>query len=107
MGANPRELRVVRVELVADELLELAFVEPDAVAVRTAVEDFRTLVPEVRALVCGDNVGSGPNHHDMAVVADFDDLAAFKRYLESPAHRAYVEGHAKIVAKIAAIQHEW
>lgn len=76
-------------------------------AVRTAVEAFRAQVPEVRSLVCGDNVGSGPNHHDMALIVDFDDLAAFRRYLESPAHRAYVEGSAKVVAKNAAIQHEW
>ncbi len=76
-------------------------------AVRTAMEGFPAQVPEVRSLVCGENVGSGSNHHDMALVVDFDDLAAFRCYLESPAHRAYVEGPAKAVAKLAAIQHEW
>ncbi len=76
-------------------------------AARAAIENFARQVPEVRSLVCGENVGSGPNHHDFAIVADFDDLAAFRRYIESPAHRAYVAGPAKAVAKIAAIQHEW
>ena len=76
-------------------------------AVRSAVEGFSKLIPEVRSLVCGENVGSGPNHHDFALVADFDDLAAFRRYIASPAHQAYVEGPAKAVAKLAAIQHEW
>ena len=76
-------------------------------AVRTALEGLRTSVPEVRSLVCGSNVGSGPNHRDFAIVADFDDIAAFRRYLASPPHRAYVEGPAKMVASIAAIQHEW
>jgi quinol monooxygenase YgiN len=75
-------------------------------AVRSAVESFSVQVPEVRSLVCGENVGSGPNHHDFAMVADFDDLAAFRRYIASPAHQAYVQGPAKAVAKIAAIQHE-
>lgn len=77
------------------------------VAVRSAVEGFATQVPEVRSLVCGENVGTGPNHHDFAMVADFDDLASFRRYIASPAHQAYVAGPAKAVAKLAAIQHEW
>ena len=76
-------------------------------AVRSAVEGFAEQIPEVLSLVCGENVGSGPNHHDFAMAADFDDLAAFRRYTASPAHRAYVEGPAKAVAKLAAIQHEW
>jgi quinol monooxygenase YgiN len=76
-------------------------------AVRSAVEGFPAQVPEVSSLVCGENVGSGPNHHDFAIVADFDDLAAFKRYIASPAHQAYVAGPAKAVARLSAIQHEW
>ncbi|MHA3979723.1 Dabb family protein [Halovulum sp. GXIMD14794] len=77
-------------------------------ALRAAVARFPAQVPEVRSLTCGDNVGSGPNHHDFAVVADFDDMAAFSRYIESYAHRNYVETHAKtVVAKLSAIQHEF
>lgn len=76
-------------------------------AVRSAVEAFAETVPEVRSLLCGDNIGSGPNHHDFAMVADFDDLAAFRRYTAHPAHQAYVEGPPKAVEKLAAIQHEW
>lgn len=76
-------------------------------AVQKAVAGFAGTIPEVRSMVCGANVGSGPNHHDFAMVADFDDVAAFRRYTSSDSHRAYVEGPAKAVAKIAAIQHEW
>jgi quinol monooxygenase YgiN len=90
----------------------LATFKPEAspeerAAVRAAVEKFPEQVPELRGLVCGANVGKGPNHHDFAVVADFEDYAAFRRYIESPAHRAYVAGPAKAIAKLAAIQHEW
>lgn len=74
-------------------------------AVADAVNGFSD-IPEVLSLTCGMNVGSGPNHHDFAMVADFADMAAFKRYTASPAHRAYVEGPAKAVARLAAIQHE-
>lgn len=76
-------------------------------AVAAALEGLRS-IPEVRALVCGPNVGTAPNHCDFAVVADFDDMAAFRRYLGSPPHRAYVGGPARVaVEKIAAMQHEW
>ena len=47
------------------------------------------------------------NHHDFAMVAEFDDMAAFRRDTQSPAHQGYVAGPAKAVAKLAAIQHEW
>jgi hypothetical protein len=86
--------------------------KPDATAeqkaaVADALEALRS-VPEVRSLTCGANVGSAPSHCDYALVADFDDMAAFRRYLASPPHRAYVEGPARAaVARIAAIQHEW
>ena len=77
-------------------------------AMQATVAAFAEQVPEVRSLTCGENVGSGPNHHDFAIVADFDDLPAFRRYIESDAHRAYVDTYAKaIVGKLAAIQHEW
>jgi quinol monooxygenase YgiN len=79
----------------------------ERVALRAAIEGLRAAVPEIRSLVCGENVGSGPNHHDFAVVVDFDDMAAFRRYIDSAAHRAFVAGPAKIVEKLAAIQHEW
>lgn len=79
--------------------------EQEREALRATVEGFAEL-PEVLKLVCGTNVGSGPNHHDFAVVADFEDMAAFRRYIESDAHKAYVAGPAKAVARLSAIQHE-
>ena len=72
-------------------------------AFRAAIERLRAEVPEIHALVCGENVGSGPNHHDFALVVDFDDMAAFHRYIASPAHQAFVAGPARIVEKLAAI----
>ena len=52
-------------------------------------------------------MGSGPNHHDAALVADFDNMDAFRKYVSSDGHKAYVEDHAKhVTAKLSAIQHE-
>lgn len=81
--------------------------EDQRAAYRAAVQRFPEEIPEVLSLQCGDNVGSGPNHHDFAVVADFEDMAAFRRYIDGPHHKAYVEQHArKMVASLSAIQHE-
>ncbi len=62
--------------------------------------------PEVQSYTLGTNVGSGPNHHDAALVADFADMAAFRRYVDGPAHKDYVQTHAiPVVDTLAAIQH--
>ena len=62
---------------------------------------------EVLSFSLGDNIGSGPNHHDAALVADFEDIDAFRRYTGGDSHKAYVENHARhVTAKLAAIQHE-
>lgn len=54
---------------------------------------------------CGPNVGSGPNHYEFATVVDFADEAAFRAYLASPGHKAYVENFGKpMVAQLAVVQ---
>ncbi len=74
---------------------------------RAAVTEMCETSPEVLSFTLGANVGSGPNHHDYALVADFEDMDSFRRYVGAPAHKAYVENHARHVAgRIAAIQHQ-
>ncbi|HZY50752.1 MAG TPA: Dabb family protein [Devosia sp.] len=59
----------------------------------------------VRPVAAGPNVGSGPNHYEFAIVADFADEAAFRAYLASPEHKAYVEAFGKpMVAQLAVVQ---
>ena len=81
---------------------------PDQIAAwHAAVTEMCETSDEVLAFTLGRNIGSGPNHHDAALVADFEDLDAFRRYIASDAHKAYVETHARpVTAKLAAIQHE-
>ena len=72
-----------------------------------AVTDMCETSEEVLSFSLGKNIGSGPNHHDAALVADFEDIDAFRRYIGSDKHKAYVENHARrVVAKLAAIQHQ-
>ena len=76
-------------------------------AMRAAIEQLPSQVPEIVAARVGLNVGNGPNHYDMATVFDFQDNASFKRYIASAAHQAYVQGPAKAVAQLAVVQHAW
>lgn len=74
---------------------------------REAVAGICETSADVLSFSLGRNIGSGPNHHDAALVADFEDIEAFRRYVGSDAHKAYVEDHARhVTAKLAAIQHE-
>lgn len=81
--------------------------EPQLAAWRAAVTNLCETSDEVLSFTLGTNVGSGPNHHDAALVADFDNMDAFRRYVSSEGHKAYVEDHAKhVTGKLSAIQHE-
>ncbi len=81
--------------------------ESQLAAWRDAVENLCETSSDVLSFSLGTNVGSGPNHHDAALVADFGDMEAFRRYVSSDSHKAYVEDHARhVTAKLAAIQHE-
>ena len=77
---------------------------------RQIVEDDHVALAQFRQVLSfslGKNIGSGPNHHDAALVADFEDIDAFRRYVGSEKHKACVEDHAlHVTAKLAAIQHE-
>jgi quinol monooxygenase YgiN len=81
--------------------------EAQIAAWRDAVRTLCATSADVLSFTLGSNVGSGPNHHDAALVADFEDLDAFRRYVSSDMHKAYVEDHARhVTARLAAIQHE-
>ena len=74
---------------------------------RDAVSNMCEASEEVLSFSLGKNIGSGPNHHDATLVADFENIDSFRRYIAGDKHKAYVEDHARhVVAKLAAIQHE-
>jgi len=81
--------------------------EKQIAAWHDAVNDMCETSAEVLSFSLGRNIGNGPNHHDAALVADFEDIHAFRRYTGSEKHKAYVENHARhVTARLAAIQHE-
>lgn len=81
--------------------------EAERLAVREAVENLPSQVPEIVSGRTGIDVGKGPNSYDVAIVFDFEDRDAFKRYIASTPHQNYVQGPAKAVAQLAVLQHTW
>lgn len=81
--------------------------EAERQAMREAIEQLPSQVPEIIDVRCGLDVGRGPNNYDMATVFDFEDSAAFECYIASAAHQTYVQKHAQTVAQLAVVQHVW
>ncbi len=87
--------------------------KPDAsgAAVRAFAEGLAGLpvrIPEIRAYQFGPDVGlAGGGNDDFALVADFDDADAYRRYAEHPAHRHLIaERLWPILAGRHAVQYE-
>jgi hypothetical protein len=61
----------------------------------------------IRGYRFGPDAGLNPANRDFAVVADFDDKAAYLTYRDHPVHRALVDRFVTpIVAERAGIQFE-
>ncbi len=81
--------------------------KPDAsdVAVRALSEGLaglRAQIPEIRSYRFGPDARLGGGNDDFALVADFDDAAAYRRYAEHPAHRHLI---AQLLMPIVAGRH--
>lgn len=63
-------------------------------------------IGEIRSYRFGADVGLTDGSFDFAIVAEFDDPAAFQAYRDHPAHRAVADRIASLVAERAAVQFE-
>ena len=64
-------------------------------------------IPEIRSYHVGSDAGLDDGNVAFAVVADFDDEAGWRAYMEHPVHRAVKDRMRPIVATRAAVQYEW
>lgn len=75
---------------------------------RALVEGLRALparIPEIRGYDVGADAGLRDGNHDVGVAALFDDEAAWRAYLEHPAHVAAVsELVTPVVSERASVQ---
>lgn len=63
-------------------------------------------IPQLRSMSVGSDVLGGPASHDVAIVADFDDLAGLDAYTRHPAHAEVLRISAPVKASIATVDFE-
>ncbi|MFG6402635.1 MULTISPECIES: Dabb family protein [unclassified Microbacterium] len=63
-------------------------------------------IPELRSMSVGEDVLGGPSSHELAIVADFDDLAGLATYTKHPAHAAVLEISGPVKVSLATVDFE-
>ena len=64
------------------------------------------LIAEIRAFSCGRDVLRSARSYDLALIADFDDLAALDRYQVHPDHQAVVAKVKVLAESVMAVDFE-
>jgi hypothetical protein len=79
--------------------------ERELEALERALAALPRAIPEIRAYRFGRDAGQASGNFDFAIVADFADEDAWRRYLAHPAHTALVAERVRpIAAERAATQ---
>jgi Stress responsive A/B Barrel Domain len=63
-------------------------------------------IPELRSMSVGVDVLGGPSSHDLAIVADFDDLEGLQAYNRHPAHAEVLRISAPVKLSLATVDFE-
>ena len=63
-------------------------------------------IPELRSISVGTDVLGGPSSHELAIVADFDDLEGLDAYNRHPAHAEVVKISALVKVSLATVDFE-
>lgn len=63
-------------------------------------------IPEIRSMSVGTDVLGGPSSHELAIVADFDDLAGLEAYTRHPAHSEVLAISGPVKVSLATVDFE-
>lgn len=63
-------------------------------------------IPELRSMSVGTDVLGGPSSHELAIVADFDDLDGLAAYTRHPAHEEVLAISASVKASLVTVDFE-
>jgi hypothetical protein len=76
-------------------------------AVVTGLEGLPARIPEIVSYTIGLDAEVNEGNYDLVVVADFDNVDAYRVYRDHPDHQTVIRDRiAPILAERAAIQHE-
>lgn len=65
-----------------------------------------TQIPELRSLSVGEDVLGGAASHELAIVADFDDLEGLAAYTGHPAHAEVLRISSNVKSSLATVDFE-
>lgn len=71
--------------------------------IAAALQGLVPLIPEIRSLTVASNVVSLGANWDLVLVADYDDEAALRTYIDHPEHQRVVGIIRPLVAQRAAV----
>lgn len=71
--------------------------------IAAALHGLVPLIPEIRSLTVASNVVSLDTNWDLVLVADYDDEAALRTYIDHPEHQRVVGIIRPLVAERAAV----
>lgn len=80
--------------------------EADIVDLGQSLNALPEQISEVLSFSCGRDVIRSERSYDMALVANFADLAALNRYQVHPDHQAVVAKVKRLAASVAAVDYE-
>ena len=63
-------------------------------------------IPELRSMSVGTDLLGGASSHELAIVADFDDLAGLDAYNRHPAHAEVLRISAPVKVSLATVDFE-
>lgn len=75
--------------------------------VRSRLYSLKEIIPEIKSLEVGINVKQGGAAFDMALVSEFEDLAALERYRTNPKHVEVSEYVTKVRTDRAVADYEF
>ena len=75
-------------------------------SIAAALRELPDQIPELRSYVVGVDAGLSEGNASLAVVADFDDVAAWETYRDHPAHQAVITQQiVPVLIARSAVQH--
>jgi hypothetical protein len=63
-------------------------------------------IPELQSMSVGSDVLGGPSSHELAIVADFNDLDGLDAYTRHPAHAEVLRISAPVKLSLATVDFE-
>lgn len=75
----------------------------NSATIAAALQELVPLIPEIRSLTVASNVVSLGTNWDLVLVADYDDEAALRTYIDHPEHQRVVGIIRPLVAQRAAV----